>query len=302
MSRKTGQSSKGRRRGSVFPVRVTDDERSQLEALQARGEGPRALGPWLIWRALDGEPPPRRRGNTGPRPGITPSSCAGITSAIAHAGAVLPARASALGAEVLPGRAGYYQDLAGAGITAAVNAEARAGITAPACAARVVLDLCGGSGSWSAPYVAAGYDVQLVTLPDLDVRTYVPPPDVWGVLAAPPCTEFSLAKNGHPRDFAKGMECVNACLRIIWQARPRWWALENPTGYLGEFLGTPADVWEPCDFGDPWTKRTALWGEFQLPRRGPFVEPTGSAMDRPTPDARAITPPGFARAFFEANQ
>ena len=41
------------------------------------------------------------------------------------------------------------------------------------------------------------------------------------------------------------------------------------------FLGTPRDVFEPCDFGDPWTKRTALWGNFRLPVRGPFVAPTG---------------------------
>ena len=48
-------------------------------------------------------------------------------------------------------------------------------------------------------------------------------------------------------------------------------------------------------------KATALWGEFTLPKRGPFVEPVGSAMDRPTAEERAITPDGFARAFFEAN-
>jgi hypothetical protein len=162
------------------------------------------------------------------------------------------------------------------------------------------LDLCAGSGAWSEPYAAAGYEVIRVTLPD-DVRTFATQADVWGVLAAPPCTEFSLAKNGQPRDFVAGMECVNACMRIVLQARPRWWALENPVGYLGRFLGTPRDTFEPCDFGDPWTKRTALWGDFALPVRGPFVAPTGSAMDRSTAAARAVTPPGFARAFFEAN-
>jgi hypothetical protein len=166
----------------------------------------------------------------------------------------------------------------------------------------VILDLCGGSGAWSAPYEAAGYDVRLVTLPRDDVRTYVPPPNVWGVLAAPPCTEFSLAKNGQARDLAGGMDVVNACLRVIMQCRPRWWALENPVGLLGDYLGTARDVWQPSDFGDAWTKRTALWGEFAIPERGPFVTPTGSAMDRSTPAERAVTPPGFARAFFEANR
>jgi hypothetical protein len=56
----------------------------------------------------------------------------------------------------------------------------------------IILDLCGGTGAWSKPYADAGYDVRLVTLPEQDVRTYQPPSDVHGVLAAPPCTMFSF--------------------------------------------------------------------------------------------------------------
>jgi hypothetical protein len=160
--------------------------------------------------------------------------------------------------------------------------------------------------------------VRRVSLPEDDVRTFRPPNEtVWGILAAPPCDQFSLARNGHPykeRDFVRGMACVNACLRIIQQCAPRWWALENPAGLLSKFLGTPRDVFEPCDFGDPWTKRTAIWGDFRIPKRGPFVQPVGGGPlcalcdpeSRKTTwcsraDHRAVTPPGFARAFFEAN-
>ena len=255
--RQAGQKSKGRRRGDVFSVRVTASERERLEAMQQRGGGPRALGPWLLWRALDGEA-------KAPEP---------------EASYQLP-----LLEQVVP-----------------PVKTASAGEVVPDVSGRLILDLCGGSGSWSEPYRAAGYPVEVVTLPEGDVRTYTPRAPVWGILAAPPCTEFSIAKNGQARDFVKGMETVNACLRIVLQARPRWWALENPTGLLGDYLGTARDVFEPCDFGDPWTKRTALWGDFVLPKRGPFVKPTGSAMDRSTPAERAITPAGFARAFFEAN-
>lgn len=240
----------------MFPIRLTEDERAALERIHAKAGGPRKLGPWLIWHAMNGEPPHRG--------GITRSSP---------------------DVEVLPGP----------------QRIATSGITSPELKERIVLDLCAGSGSWSHLYELAGYQVVKVTLPDLDVRTFVPPANVWGVLAAPPCTEFSLAKNGQLRDLVRGMECVNACVRIVAQCRPRWWALENPAGLLGKFLGTPLDVWEPCDFGDAWTKRTAVWGQFQIPTRGPFVQPTGSAMDRSTAAERAITPPGFARAFFLAN-
>lgn len=40
---------------------------------------------------------------------------------------------------------------------------------------KIILDLCGGTGSWSKPYKEAGYDVRLITLPEYDVLTYDPP-------------------------------------------------------------------------------------------------------------------------------
>lgn len=51
---------------------------------------------------------------------------------------------------------------------------------------KIILDLCGGTGSWSKPYKDAGYDVRVITLPDNDVLAYRPPKDVYGILAAPP--------------------------------------------------------------------------------------------------------------------
>jgi len=88
---------------------------------------------------------------------------------------------------------------------------------------KIILDLCGGTGAWSKPYAEKGYDVRNVTLPDYDVQTYQPPENVYGILAAPPCTHFSIARNDktakEPRNFRKGMKTVIACLRIIWECR-----------------------------------------------------------------------------------
>lgn len=174
---------------------------------------------------------------------------------------------------------------------------------------KVILDLCGGSGSWSKPYKDAGYTVQLVTLPIHDVRTYrLPPYPIWGVLAAPPCTEFSHALNRHaryrPRDLGAGMEVVNACMRIILQANPRWWALENPLGHLSTILGPPRFQFNPSDFGDPWTKRTCVWGAFAIPRKTPLAQRQLRDVTQlhRNPHLRAMTPPGFANAFYAANQ
>lgn len=211
---------------------------------------------------------------------------------------------------------------------------------------KVILDLYGGTGAWSKPYADAGYDVRLVTINGMplfgggsgDVRAYHPPADVYGILAAPPCTQFSFARTNalKERNLATGMQMVSACLEIIWQCQSRtkgkcpkapylaFWALENPHGMLNWFLGRPALTFNPFDFGDRYSKKTCLWGHFNDPVKNPvelaadekikfdarladtlpdlpdsYVLPQG--VDKRTA-RRAITPPGFAKAFFEANR
>lgn len=183
---------------------------------------------------------------------------------------------------------------------------------------RIILDLCGGTGSWARPYREAGYDVRLVTLPDSDVRLLRAMEGVHGVLAAPPCTYFCRMRmcQGRPTDdqFRDGLSVVDACLRVISVSKPQWWALENPQGYLRQWLGDPVFKFDPCDFGDPWTKRTWLWGDFRQPAFN-FVEPIDSWIRKHAPAGspkkqtglartateRSMTPGGFARAFFQAN-
>ena len=208
---------------------------------------------------------------------------------------------------------------------------------------KIILDLCGGTGAWSKPYKEAGYDVRNITLPDCDVRLYEPPQNVYGILAAPPCTEFSFAKSNskYPRDMRRGMEVVIACLRIIWKVQYdlptplakrtnlKFWALENPMGLLKRFLGNPILRFNPYDFGDAYKKETGLWGYFNPPKKHPCKEwtkdyihtisPNGEPMKKfdslltkeihpelygklTRTERRAITPAGFAKAFFAANK
>lgn len=181
---------------------------------------------------------------------------------------------------------------------------------------KIILDLCGGTGAWSKPYKDVGYDVRNITLPDFDVRLYQPPDNVYGILAAPPCTYFCRMRmcRGRPSDdqFREGLSVVDACLRIILLSNPRWWALENPDGYLKNWLGEPALKFEPWYFGDSWTKRTCLWGKFNHPKKHinsirPILIGKPGKRDRTTrisgsnTEKRSITPLGFAKAFFEAN-
>lgn len=177
---------------------------------------------------------------------------------------------------------------------------------------KIILDLCGGTGAWSRPYARAGYDVRNITLPDYDVRTYEPPDNVYGILAAPPCTHLAVSgarwwKQKGQNALFEGLALVDACLRIYWVCRPVFFALENPVGRLTKYLGKPQFKFDPCDFGDPYTKKTYLWGKFNKPAKKP-VKPKGinfiwtmpPGPDRPK--RRSITPPCFAKAFFEANR
>ena len=187
---------------------------------------------------------------------------------------------------------------------------------------KIILDLCGGTGSWSKPYATAGYDVRVITLPDYDVRAFEPPQAVYGILAAPPCTHFTnsgaqywKAKDADGRTLAD-TQIITHCLRIIAMAAPSFWAMENPTGRFVRWMGKPKMVFNPCDYGDPYTKRTCLWGRFNEPimshvapefvlapngdRYSPVNWRTGGGSAK-AKELRAITPPGFAQAFFKAN-
>jgi hypothetical protein len=171
-----------------------------------------------------------------------------------------------------------------------------------------ILDLCGGSGSWSKPWADAGYEVVIVDAGSGDdVRTYTPPDNVLGVLAGSGARWWA----DKPETLLiEAVEIVRACLDIIQTAKPAWWALENPVGRLARVvpeLGRFSYTFQPWEYGDPYTKRTCIWGSAIRPTRNP-VEPTeGGKIWRmaPSPERaalRSVTPQGFAKAFYEANR
>lgn len=211
---------------------------------------------------------------------------------------------------------------------------------------KIILDLCGGTGAWSKPYKDAGYDVRVITLPDYDVENYIlPEQQVYGILAAPPCTMFSQARTRakEKRNLRHGFKTVKACLNLIWESqfniiegaqstKLKFWAIENPHGFLRFFLGRPALIFQPYDFGDRYQKKTCLWGNFNDPEtdpieltykeKGKFAAHSQKLPPLPSlhyplfgekgykfpPDMdkrqikRSITPAGFSKAFFKANQ
>lgn len=180
---------------------------------------------------------------------------------------------------------------------------------------RTILSLCDYSGAWSRPYRDAGYNVIQVDLKlNGDVRLFRYPGAVHGILAAPPCTDFAVSgarwwKDKSDEQLVQSLSIVDACIRLATVCDPEWWVLENPVGRLKDYIGDPVMYFDPCDFGDSYTKKTALWGRFNtnLPRT-PVEATEGSKMhlqyggkSERTKELRSITPAGFAQAFFAAN-
>lgn len=207
----------------------------------------------------------------------------------------------------------------------------------------ILITLFDYSGSWALPFKKAGYVIFQVDLKlGIDILTwdykFIDRNRVAGILAAPPCTDYtnSGAQYWPVKDLNGSTAISNALvsktLEIIDYFNPEFWAIENPVGRLTRMLAgnykpnepkitVPASLkeivkapglkFDPCDFGDNWTKKTYLWGVFNDPvkyktdphrwaEQGSWSQSLGGKNDR-TKEIRSLTPGGFARAFFDAN-
>lgn len=187
--------------------------------------------------------------------------------------------------------------------------------------AKNILSLFDYSGNWSNPYKEAGYQVFQVDIKlDIDILTLEPrdlPNRIYGILAAPPCTDFASsgaqywkAKDQDGRT-AQSLKLVDKVLELVDYYDPYFWCLENPVGRLARLRPAVGKPWyfNPCDYGDPYTKKTGLWGNFNTalektpvkPDPNSWIMKLGGKSER-TKELRSMTPPGFAKAFFKANQ
>lgn len=197
---------------------------------------------------------------------------------------------------------------------------------------KVVLSLFDHSGNWARPWAEAGYEVLCFDIQDNvetgDVNAFsagffadyfgdFEGLEVYAILAACPCTEFAIsgarhfaAKDADGRTAA-AIELVRQTLRTIEYYRPAVWAIENPVGRIQELAGLPQWrlAFNPNHLGDPYTKKTLIWGRFNADLPIAPVEPVeGSKMhlqfggkSQTTKNARSVTPEGFAYGFFLAN-
>ena len=200
---------------------------------------------------------------------------------------------------------------------------------------KVILHLCADIGSDSRFYQLDPEYKVIKVGKDIGVANFNAPDNVHGVIANPVCTEFSTANYHNGQDADRGMLMVENCLAIIRHTQPEWWVMENPaTGRLRDRLGPPKTTYQPWEYGSPWTKRTALWGRFDMPTplyyRWEDVPKNPDVYARPNrrpslaflhksaiqylpefawcrdkiktdADLRSLCAPGFAQAFKECN-
>lgn len=192
----------------------------------------------------------------------------------------------------------------------------------------IVLSLCDRTANMVRPWLDDGYECWIVDMQHpagehrdgslvrvgADVTRWLPPrTDYEMAFAFPPCTNLSVsgarwfASKGLD-GLAAGIEVVSACKRILeWTGAP--WMLENPVSTLSSYWREPDHIFDPCDYGDPYRKRTCLWTspDFVMPPRNP-VEPVAKSPIHWAPpsddrgDIRSVTPMGFARAVHVANR
>lgn len=146
-----------------------------------------------------------------------------------------------------------------------------------------------------------------------DINHWIPPRgDIVFAAFFPPCTD--LAISGRKWFKQKGLHRLSDAIRLfarcidITDALDCPYFIENPVSTIATYWRKPDHYFDPCDYGDPYTKKTCLWvgNNFVMPEKTP-VEPTlGSKMHYlpPSPERanlRSLTPEGFARAVFLAN-
>ena len=215
---------------------------------------------------------------------------------------------------------------------------------------KVIYSLFNRTGAWSQPFKDAGYLVRTYDIrTGEDLMLFFPTADIEadkaagleivGVLAAPPCTSFAVSgtrwwATKHDQENQEHLEkiygyrasehfktpleyaitLVNLTTAFIELAGPtRFHVLENPVGRINTSLGLlpqPALTFHPAHFGDPYTKKTQLWGTFATDLPTAPVYPTEGSMiseelrgdDVQEQLQRSVTPEGFAYSFFMANR
>lgn len=162
--------------------------------------------------------------------------------------------------------------------------------------------------------------------PDSDFSDY-PTPDI--IFAFPSCTELAGSGEKHKRSLMtiRGAVATAKVAERLGNVFGCPWMVENPVGKLSTYWRKPDYYFNPFEYGgylsgdeesfhprmparDGYTKKTCLWvgGGFIMPEKKPVPYISKfwgwaylGGKSAKTKQLRSLTPRGFARAVFEAN-
>jgi site-specific DNA-cytosine methylase len=144
-----------------------------------------------------------------------------------------------------------------------------------------VLDLFCGKGGWSIPFIEDGAEVVGVDMLNLGYPGCLLLMDIRQlngfafqgfdfIVGSPPCSQFSKARGliHGPRQIEKGLELISAFNRIVTEAKPRFWAMENVWRLRKWYPIKP--IW---DFRIGSQAKRSLWGNLNIPLSPEFRFP-----------------------------
>lgn len=192
---------------------------------------------------------------------------------------------------------------------------------------KIVISWCDFTGNMVQPWADAGYLCYCVDMQHqagearqgnivrvgANMLDWLPPKgDIVFQSFFPPCTDVAVSGARWFRD--KGLGKLIGALQLFKRSVDMAelvgapYLIENPVSTVSSYWRKPDHVFDPCDYGDPYTKKTCLWtgGGFVMPQKNRVEPIEGSKMHLLPPSAeranlRSATPMGFARAIFEAN-
>jgi hypothetical protein len=147
-----------------------------------------------------------------------------------------------------------------------------------------------------------------------DIHNWIPPRgNIVFASFFPPCTDLSVS--GARWFKGKGLHRLSDAIKLfarsvdIAETLSCPWIIENPVSTISSYWRKPDHIFDPCDYGDPYTKKTCLWSGngFVMPEKKPVAPSLGSRMHLLPPhkdraDKRSVTPMGFAVHVFKANR
>jgi len=192
-----------------------------------------------------------------------------------------------------------------------------------------IISLFDYSGNWSKPWRKEFEVIQIDIKLGIDILIWnyknIEKNNVYGILAAIPCTDYALSGAKHfkikDRDgrTEKSNLLVKKTMEIINYFNPKFWVVENPMSRIHKLnpeLGRVKFKFHPYEFAgwnnnkeEQYQKTTWLFGNFTSPEKKPLPNVLGQKLYRNyggkserTKELRSITPMGFSKAFFEANK